>query len=399
MIQLQDSGNSSSAQGSTPSSRHRPRLRPYTAPCVVAAREGANPKKRPLDAAEYGELLIDEFATGSSSAIKVQKHASSAMRWLTSNGGVTTTEDTVRNLSKLGTEGKRPANAERDTHRMMRKTGQWLGAAIHHKRVRLVNPSTFEESYQLLPMILPHQFCLALWRCGEEVFKRCLFGRFTEKEVEAFWDHIEMKCEWFDGHPAASWTTRSRLASIGTYGDEVQAYKNSDCGSVAVVAWTAELAYLNPAMLRYFPVAIWSEHHESEHTYNDCMKHVVESFQMLADPSQKWPWSDKGYLLCYTFAQGDLKWINDRMNLFNFRANNFCSRCECVKNDDGGNVYNTLTHFSDDPDTFAPCDYMGLTWYKNIRCYLHYLWPWRECCTMSAILNFWGLARPAMVRH
>ena len=291
---------------------------------------------------------------------EVQKHASSAMRWLTSNGGKTTTEDTVRNLSKLGTEGKHPANAERDTHRMMRKTGQWLGAAIHNKHVRLVNPSTFEESYQGLPMILPHQFCLVLWRCGEEVFRRCLFGRFTEKEVEAFWDHIEMKCEWFDGHPAASWTTRSRLVSIGTYGDEVQTYKNSDCGSVAVVAWTAELAYLNPAMLRYFPIAIWSEHHESEHTYYDCMKYVVESFEMLADPSRKWPWSDKGYLLCYTFAQGDLKWINDRMNLFNFRANSFCSRCECVKNDDGGNVYNTLTHFSDDPDIFAPCDSMGV---------------------------------------
>ena len=71
-LPLEDSGNSSSAQGSTPSSRPRPRLRPYTAPCVVAAREGANPKKRPLDAAEYGELLIDEFATGSSGAIKAR---------------------------------------------------------------------------------------------------------------------------------------------------------------------------------------------------------------------------------------------------------------------------------------------------------------------------------------
>ena len=107
-------------------------------------------------------------------------------------------------------------------------------AAIHNKQVRLVNPSTFEESYQGLPMIFPHQFCLALWRCGEEVFRRCLFGRFTEKEVEAFWDHIEMKCEWFDGHPAASWTTRSRLVSIGTYGDK---YKPTETPTVDQLQW------------------------------------------------------------------------------------------------------------------------------------------------------------------
>ena len=99
----------------------------------------------------------------------------------------------------------------------------------------------------------------------------------SEAEVTSFWDHIEERCDWFDGHPAASWPTRSRLASIGTYGDEVQAYRNSECGSVAVVAWTSELAYLNDSMTRYFPIAIWSEHHESEHTYNDCMKYVVQS--------------------------------------------------------------------------------------------------------------------------
>ncbi len=72
LFPFEDSGNSSSAQGSTPSLRPRPHLRPHTSPCVVAAREDANPKKRPLDEAEYGELLIDEFATGSSSASKAR---------------------------------------------------------------------------------------------------------------------------------------------------------------------------------------------------------------------------------------------------------------------------------------------------------------------------------------
>lgn len=267
------------------------------------------------------------------------------MQWLTYNGGKAKTGDTVRRLSQLGTEGKHPANSERDTHRLMRKTGQYLGAAIDCKQVRLVNPATLEESYQRLPMILPHEFCLALWRCGEDIFNHCLFGKFSEAEVKSFWDHVEEKCDWFDGHPAASWPTRSRLASVGTYGGEVQAYRNSECGSVSVVAWTSELAYLNDSMTRYFPIAIWSEHHESEHTYNDCMKYVVQSFQKLGDPSSRWPWTEKGYFLCYTFAQGDLKWINDRMNLHNFRSIYFCNRCECTKTDPMGNVYNSLTNF------------------------------------------------------
>ena len=291
---------------------------------------------------------------------KVQKHAESAMQWLTYNGGKAKTADTVRRLSQLGTEGKYPANSERDTHRLMRRTGQYLGAAIDCKQVRLVNPATLEESYQRLPMILPHEFCLALWRCGEDIFKHCLFGKFSEAEVKSFWDHVEEKCDSFDGHPAASWPTRSRLASVGTYGDEVQAYRNSECGSVAVVAWTSELAYLNDSMTRYWPIAIWSEHHESEHTYNDCMKYVVQSFQKLGDPSSRWPWTEKGYFLSYTFAQGDLKWINDRMNLHNFRSNYFCNRCECTKTDPMGNVYKLLTNFSHDPEVFAPWDFSGV---------------------------------------
>ncbi len=48
-----------------------------------------------------------------------------------------------------------------------------------------------------------------------------------------------------------------------------------------------------------------------------------QSFQKLGDPSARWPRTEKGYFLSYTFAQGDLKWINDRMNLHNFRSYNF----------------------------------------------------------------------------
>ena len=144
--------------------------------------------------------------------------------------------------------------------------------------------------------------------CGA-IFRRCLFGKFSEDDVKNFWNHIEATCDWWDGHPGAVWPNRSRLTSVGVYGDEVVAYRNSECGQVSVVAWTSELAYLNESMLRYFTIASWSEHRQSEHTYSDCMEHVVNSFEMLAGPKRRWPWSDASYLLSFTFVQGDLKWI------------------------------------------------------------------------------------------
>ena len=87
------------------------------------------------------------------------------------------------------------------------------------------------------------------------------------------------------------------------------------------------------------------------------IRYVVRSFRRLGDHTAEFPWSSHGYLLAFTSAQGDLKWINDRMGLHNFRSNEFCSRCSCVKV--GASVYETLPNFSDDPDHFTERDYTG----------------------------------------
>lgn len=267
-------------------------------------------------------------------------------------------KDVVARLARVGAEGKFPGNAERDTHRLLHKLKPYLDAAISYRDVRLVDPSTLEVSWQKLPMIQPHDLCLALWRQGEHVFRQCLFGDLTGEQVNAYWDHVEQSCEWFQHHPAKSWHCRSKLAGISSYGDEVQAYKNSDCGSVAICAWTADLAYLNDPLLRYFPVAVWSEHTESEFTYADVTRYVVRSFRKLGDLTAEFPWSTHGYHLAFTSAQGDLKWICDRMGLHNFRRNDFCSRCCCVKVAEGS-VLQSLTNFSDDPGVFSERDYTG----------------------------------------
>ena len=218
------------------------------------------------------------------------------MQWLDSHGGrVKDSGDTVARLSKLGCSGKWSANAERDCHRLMRKMDNWLGAKISYRDVRMVNPSTLEISMQKLPMILPHDMLLALWAKGRKVFDKCLFGALTPPEVKEYWDHLETHTNWFSNHPASAWHDRSRLAGVATYGDEVQAYRNSECGAVAVCAFTPDLAYKNDPCNRYYPICLWSEHHECEHTYNDAMKYVVRSFRRLMDPTATWPWTAEGY--------------------------------------------------------------------------------------------------------
>ena len=65
------------------------------------------------------------------------------------------------------------------------------------------------------------------------------------------------------------------------------------------------------------------------------------------------------HIIAFTCAQGDLKWLTDRMNGFhNFRANDFCSRCFCQKN--APDVFATLPNFSSNPDQFGNRDYAGV---------------------------------------
>lgn len=229
-----------------------------------------------------------------------------------------------------------------------------LDASIECKPVRMINPSTLEESVQQLPMILPHNLCLALWRRGETIFRRCLFGRMSDNDIKAYWDHQKQHSDWFCGHPAYKWRNWARMASVGSYGDEVQAYRNSECGVVSVLGWSSELHFNDDPLLRYFAITIWSEHHESRNTYNDAIGHVVESFRKLME--QTWPWSDKGYMVFFSFAQGDLKWVSERMGgIHNFRRNEFCSRCKCVKTDP--DVFATLPYFPSNHEHFGRQDF------------------------------------------
>lgn len=282
------------------------------------------------------------------------------MQWLSNHGGEVAKPkaDTVARLSKVGASGRYPSNAERDTHRMLERLGETLDVNIVRKKVRMIDPSTLEEAEMYLPMVLPHDMCLALWQLGEEAFRSLLFGGLSEAETAEYWDHLDSCATWFQQHPARSWSHRGKLSGLATYGDGIQTYRNSECGSVTVLAFTPELSFMNDPMLRYFTIGLWSEHCESPNTFHDVIHYVVESFQKLLDPDEPWPWREHGYLLAFTACQGDMKFLYDTMGLNDYRANEFCSRCSCVKNAD--DLYRTLGNFSEDPQAFHEWDYSGI---------------------------------------
>lgn len=289
-------------------------------------------------------------------AAQVQRTASSALSWLRRHGGDTPQNDLVNKISGVATGGRHLQNAERDLHRLLQNVSMSLAATPEIITVRMYNPATLEIEWQQLPVLFPDTLLQAFWQAGEDVFRYCLFGKMTEDETLQFWKHIEKHCPWFRSSPARNWEWKQKVASVGTYGDEIQCYKNSECGVVSVTAWTAELSTQNNPLLRYFPIAVWSEHCESQFTFADLEREMIERWRRLTDPSLTWPWTSSGYLIAFTFCQGDLKWLNSRMGgLRNYRANTFCSRCECVKNHPNAEL--TLPNMSDDPDAHTARSY------------------------------------------
>ena len=371
------------------------------------SQEKLRSKKPAVPVQELGELLVDEFSSGASSATRapwllffvffvhvtyvgvnrkdfkfqsdiyniymhiqirdsfcqhawvlvllypceVQKTASSAVDWLAKQGGQAKPADFVCRLSKLATAGRNPQNAERDLHRLLHKVSLRFEADPEHVMVRMVNPWTLEVEPQLLPIFFPDTVLMALWQRGEDTFRSCLFGTMSERDVDNFWAHARRSCRWSKGLQSHNWPFQGKVASLGTYGDEIQTYKNAECGIVSVYGWSSEFGFANHAMLRYYPIALWSEHCESEFTFADIEAAMLDRWRNLTNPETVWPWSAAGYLLTFSFISGDLKWINERMGgIHNYRKNEFCSRCRCVKKDD--DLFKTLPNMSDDPDAF-----------------------------------------------
>ncbi|CAE7467067.1 unnamed protein product [Symbiodinium sp. CCMP2456] len=191
-------------------------------------------------------------------------------------------------------------------------------------------------------VIFPDVLARAVWDSGKDVFEHIYFGKLGRTGAAEYWENVRARCAWYP--PNIPESCHSGLIPVSLYGDEVHAYRNTDPGAVSVVGWCSDLSFGVDAMLQYGLICVYSEYCECETTYGEIMEAVLPRLNYLCDPNALHPWKDEfRFVLCG--VRGDLKWINDKYKIHNYRLNDFCSRCSCVKTAD--NVYETITAFGD----------------------------------------------------
>ena len=190
-------------------------------------------------------------------------------------------------------------------------------------------------------MIYPDELARAIWRQGQDFFEYVFFGKIGRSGAAAYWSNARERCSWYPRHIGEEWHTG--LIPIALYGDEVHAYRNTDPGAVSAIGWTSEFSYGIDAILQYGLLAVYSEYTECEHTYSDLLESILPRFAHLCDAEVNHPWRHE-FRFCLSGIRGDLKWINDKYKLHNYRTNSVCSRCSALK--DSPNVLETITCFT-----------------------------------------------------
>ena len=307
----------------------------------------------------------------------MQKTAASALKWCLKSGGKVDSGDTVSRISKLGAEGRHKANIERDFHTLLKTISGRLGAKLSTARARTVveqtlcyrkcggysgglamvfyianwlqglytwcvcvlssycfrmyNHQAARVEWQDVPVLLPDELAKALYKRGESVFAHCMRGNV---DAEKYWNHCRTHSTWFSNHTMRNYPRLDRLIPLSVYGDDVQCYKNSEIGTVSVIAWCSSFGFANKSMVRYFPICVFSEHCATEHTHEDLMQVIAGSISDMVDPEVIHDWSATGWAYVFNSVQGDLKWIRDNYFLFNFSANECCSLCGALKSHD-----------------------------------------------------------------
>ena len=125
---------------------------------------------------------------------------------------------------------------------------------------------------------------------------------------------------------------KDKLLPLSLYGDEVTAYKGTEAGSVARMGFCSDLVPFNQPWLRYFMTAVYSEYRAVEDTFDDILQALVPRLCKMVSREPHYPWAIRGYQWMFSSVQGDLKYLASNFNLFNYRANLCCSRCNVHKN-------------------------------------------------------------------
>ena len=250
-------------------------------------------------------------------------------------------------ISKTGGAGRHKGNIERDCQTIIKTFGKRFGAIISTTPVRMWNPSKSCIEVKQLPLIYPDDFARALWKRSPKLFQNLLLA---DGNTRDYWEQCRKYCEWFREHPSYGWSNNwGKMVPLSLYGDDVQAYRNSEVGTMSIFAWSSDLAASNSFKSRYFLITAYSEHEECQYTFNDLMKAIATRITNMVTPSlsikMEYPWLRDEYSFMLSSLQGDLKWVNNYYgNFFDYRSNAFCGYCQCVKKD--ATVGMTLADFS-----------------------------------------------------
>ena len=238
----------------------------------------------------------------------MQRVASSAVTWCKSVGGKIPKDDLVSKLSTLAASGKHPQNAERDLQRCIGRFGRRFCVQVDFANVRLHDPKSSAVYTASLPILCPISLAKALWCRGQDVFEAVFLGHLGKAGARSFWKNAKKNCDWFPA--GVQECDYEGLLPLSLYGDDVQAYRNSDPGAVSVVGWSCDFGYKNSAMIQTFLACVYSEYCACEHTYNDILEHLLPKFREMADPGAGHEWHAGGFRFILAGVRGDLKWLN-----------------------------------------------------------------------------------------
>lgn len=195
----------------------------------------------------------------------MRESAELAIRWARTLGIEVPTSDLVFRLSQIGAGGRREQNSERDLQRAISKFGPLTQVPISSVWARFYDYRTDEVVWRPTSVIMPDDLAVGLWEAG--VFEEFLVGGMNLKD---FWDHCA-KADWYKQHPSfhTSPEQRAKLIPFSMYGDDVQAFRNSEAGAISIMAWSSEVTFRNRAMARYFLLATYSEATSTSYTYSE----------------------------------------------------------------------------------------------------------------------------------
>ena len=117
--------------------------------------------------------------------------------------------------------------------------------------------SSGEVEWRPVEVLYPDDLAEAIFNFSEAAFERCMLG---DVDPAVYWEHCADHCEWWQRHSMRHYEKPERLIPFSVYGDDVNTYRNSEIGTISIIAWTSDFAFKNTSLLRYWPICILAEH-------------------------------------------------------------------------------------------------------------------------------------------